>query len=65
MMCAVRMGRDSDVGAALPNPHIAQAPEGPLELGAADIARQPHATKISSRTKWRRINPGRSMVSSK
>ena len=51
MMCAVHVGRDPDMGAALPNRDVAETPEGSLEFGAADIARQLHATNISSRTK--------------
>ena len=38
MMCAFRVGRDSDMGAALPTLHVPQTPEGPFEFGAADIA---------------------------
>ena len=65
VMLAVDLGRDTDVGSALPNRDVAETPKCPLQFGAADIAGQLHAAMISSRTKWSRITLGRSMVSSK
>lgn len=65
VMLAVDLRSYPDVRSALPNSDIAETPKCPSQLPAADIARQLHAAMISSRTKWRRIKLGRSMVSSK
>lgn len=37
---------------------VAQAGQGPREIVAGDVPRQPQALMISSRTKWRRITLG-------
>lgn len=65
VMLALDLGGYPDVRTALPNSNVAEVPKCPLQLFAADIAGQLHADMISSRTKWRRIKPGLSMVSSK
>ena len=65
VMLAVDVRCHSHVRAALPGGLISEPVKRLLEIGAAHIARQSHRTSISSRTKCRRINPGRAAASSK
>ena len=65
VMLAVDVRCHSHVRAALSGGLVSELAERPLEIGAAHVARQSHRTSISSRTKCRRINPGRAVASSK
>ena len=65
MVLTVDLGRDPDMRAALTDSLVPKAAKRSQQDGAADIARQSHVTSSSSRTKCRRMIPGRSIVSSK
>ena len=53
------------VRAALPGGPVPQAPERSLQVSPAQVTGQSHSARTSSRTKWRRISPGRFIVPSK
>jgi hypothetical protein len=62
---AVALGGHAHVRAALPIHGLAEHAQRLDQLRAGHVARQPHRAKTSSRTTWRRMTFGDSIVSSK
>ena len=65
VVLAVGLRRYPHVGAALAGGFIAKAPERLHQIRAAYAAWQSYSANTSSRTKWRRTDAGRAIVSSK
>lgn len=65
MVFTVDLRCHSHMGTPLPRGLVAQTAKRLLQGRTGDVAGQLHATRSSSRTKWRRITLGRGMVSSK
>ena len=65
VMFAVALGGHADMRTALPIHCLAKQAQRLDQIRPGHVARQLHRAKTSSRTKWRRMTFGASIVSSK
>ena len=65
VMFAVSLGGHAHMRAALPIQDVAEHAQRLDQLRSGHVTRQLHRAKTSSRTKWRRMTFGASIVSSK
>ena len=65
MMLTIGLRSYPNVRTALPGSPVTQTPKRILQIRPVYITRQFHRARTSSRTKWRRIKPGRFIVPSK